>query len=66
MGGSAVTSDMCSAVEKKAKQIADSKQPYERVVVTKEECMALFEANPFKLSIIKCATCQIVTDSNGQ
>ena len=44
---------MSSALEKKAKAIADQKQSYERVVVTKEECLALFRSNPFKMAMIK-------------
>jgi len=53
IGGSAVTNDMSAALEKKAKAIADAKQPYERVVVTKEECEQLFASNPFKLAMIQ-------------
>ena len=52
MGGSAVTNDMSAALEKQAKAIADQKQPYERVVVTKEECQQLFADNPFKAAMI--------------
>jgi len=52
LGASTVTPDMQTALEKKAKQIADSKQPFERVVVTKEECLKLFESNPFKTAMI--------------
>lgn len=44
---------MSAALEKKTKAIADAKQPYERVVVTKEECEQLFASNPFKLAMIK-------------
>ena len=52
MGSTAVTKEMTAALEKKAKQIADAKQPYERVVVTKEECLELFASNPFKVAMI--------------
>jgi len=52
MGSSAVTPEMTTALEKRAKAIADEKQPYERIVVTKEECLALFAANPFKQALI--------------
>uniref|UniRef100_A0A7S3AP41 Probable threonine--tRNA ligase, cytoplasmic n=1 Tax=Haptolina ericina TaxID=156174 RepID=A0A7S3AP41_9EUKA len=52
MGSESVTPDMVSALEKKAKQIADSKQDYERVVVTKDECLELFAQNPFKVALI--------------
>ena len=43
MGANSVTPEMTSALEKKVKQIADAKQDYERIVVTKEECLQLFE-----------------------
>ena len=39
MGSNSVTPEMKAGLEKKAKQIADSKQDYERIVVTKEECV---------------------------
>ena len=52
MGSSAVTTEMTSALEKKAKQIADAKQEYERIVITKEQCLALFDSNPFKRAMI--------------
>jgi len=53
MGQNSVTSDMTSALEKKAKSITDAKQPYERVIVTKEECLQIFANNPFKVAMIK-------------
>ena len=43
---------MRTALEKKAKQIADAKQNFERVVVTKEECLQLYKSNPFKTALI--------------
>jgi len=52
MGTNAVSTDMQGALEKKAKAVADAKQPFERIVVTKEECLKLFEANPFKCAMI--------------
>jgi len=52
MGSNSVDAGMISALEKKTKQITDAKQPYERVVVTKEDCLKLFEANPFKKAMI--------------
>ena len=52
MGSKAISSDMTAALEKKSKQIADAKQAYERVVVTKEECLQLFADNPFKAAMI--------------
>ena len=42
------TIKMIAALEKQATAIAGQKQPYERVVVTKDECLALFDSNPFK------------------
>ena len=53
MGENAVTAEMKGGLEKKAKAIADQKQPFERVVVTKEQCLELFKANPFKVAMIK-------------
>ena len=53
MGDQAVSADMKASLEKKAKAIIDQKQPFERVVVTKEQCLELFKANPFKLAMIK-------------
>ena len=44
--------EQTAALEKKAKQITDAKQPFERVVVTKEECLELFKNNPFKVAMI--------------
>jgi len=52
MGQTSVSSDMSAALEKKVKQITDAKQTYERVVVTKEECLELFKSNPFKKAMI--------------
>ena len=52
MGTTGVSGDMTKDLEKKAKAIADSKQEFERVVVTKEECLELFKSNPFKASMI--------------
>ena len=52
MGSAAVTKEQTAALEKKAKQITDAKQPFERVVVTKEECLELFKNNPFKVAMI--------------
>ena len=49
LGGNTVTGEMIAALEKKVKQIADEKQPFERVVVTKDECLELFSSNPFKV-----------------
>lgn len=52
MGTTGVSGDMTKELEKKAKAIADAKQEYERVVVTKEECLQLFQSNPFKVAMI--------------
>ena len=41
MGAQGVTSDMSAALEKKVKQITDAKQPFERVVVSKEDCLEI-------------------------
>jgi threonyl-tRNA synthetase len=52
MGQTSLSAEMTEKLEKKAKAIADQKQPYERVVVTKEECLQLFGSNPFKVAMI--------------
>ena len=40
------------AIEKCAKSIASSKQKFERLVITKENALKMFSANPFKQAII--------------
>jgi len=47
-------------VEKEVGAIAKSKQPFERLVVTKEECLQMFAYNPFKQAII---TAKVPDDS---
>lgn len=39
-------------IEKAAKKIASEDQKFQRLVLTKEEALELFKANPFKLSTI--------------
>ena len=39
-------------IEKTAKKIASEDQKFQRLVLTKEEALELFKANPFKLSTI--------------
>jgi threonyl-tRNA synthetase len=52
LGGIAVTEQMSAALEKKAQAIVSAKQPFERVVVTKDECLKIFDSNPFKKAMI--------------
>eukprot|EP00475_Leptophrys_vorax_P004136 TRINITY_DN12468_c0_g2_i2.p1 TRINITY_DN12468_c0_g2~~TRINITY_DN12468_c0_g2_i2.p1 ORF type:complete len:791 (-),score=237.06 TRINITY_DN12468_c0_g2_i2:42-2414(-) len=49
----AVSSDHFSALEAFINKIVDEKQPFERLVVTKEEALEMFKYNPFKLDIIQ-------------
>jgi len=50
--GAALTEADYKAVEKEAAKIAKSKQKFERLVVTKDEALEMFEGNPFKTQII--------------
>ena len=52
LGEMAVDQAKMAQLEKKAMAIAEQKQPFERVVVTKEECLAIFDSNPFKKAMI--------------
>jgi len=52
MGEAAVDKEKVGQLESRAKLIVDQKQPFERVVVSKEECLRIFEANPFKKALI--------------
>ncbi|KAK8789994.1 hypothetical protein WA158_006774 [Blastocystis sp. Blastoise] len=53
MGSKAVGDVECKEIEAEAQKIVHNKQPFERLVCTKEEALQLFEDNPFKLSIIR-------------
>lgn len=44
--------DDYKTIEAAAKKITDSKQTFERLVLTKEEALELFGDNPFKVSLI--------------
>ena len=39
-------------IEERAKKIANDKQPFQRLVLTKEEALRLFSYNPFKIQLI--------------
>lgn len=41
------------AIEKKAAQIAKEKQPWHRLILTKEEALQMFAYNPFKVQLIQ-------------
>ena len=52
MGGSPYVEGLKDQTEKRVMKIAAEKQPFERVVVTKEEALQLFAGNPFKQALI--------------
>jgi len=39
-------------IEDRAKKICNEKQKFERIILTKEEALKMFNANPFKVSMI--------------
>ena len=39
-------------IESEVKQVVKKKQPYERLIVTKEEALEMFKYNPFKYQLI--------------
>jgi len=51
-GSEKFTQDNYKKLEDKAKKIASEKQPFERLVLTKEEALRLFDYNPFKIQLI--------------
>ena len=53
MGKGTVSESEYKNIEKKAKQIAKENQKFERIVLTKDECLELFAENPFKVELIK-------------
>ena len=42
----------CTEITKEAQKIVSEKQPFQRLVCTKEDALNIFEDNPFKVSII--------------
>uniref|UniRef100_A0A7S0IKQ1 Probable threonine--tRNA ligase, cytoplasmic n=1 Tax=Calcidiscus leptoporus TaxID=127549 RepID=A0A7S0IKQ1_9EUKA len=53
LGGNPFKPEMGADVEKKVTKICNEKQPFERVVITKEDALQLFANNPFKLAMIR-------------
>lgn len=54
-------------LESRAKLIVDQKQPFERVVVSKEECLRIFEAKPLEpLAQLKSSNRSHMLDSSGE
>uniref|UniRef100_A0A7S2RNE7 Probable threonine--tRNA ligase, cytoplasmic n=1 Tax=Mucochytrium quahogii TaxID=96639 RepID=A0A7S2RNE7_9STRA len=51
--GEGIKEENKKKLEEKAKQVIKEKQPFERIVLTKDEALELFQDNPFKLSIIR-------------
>lgn len=52
MGTKAVGDAECTEITKEAQKIVSEKQPFQRLVCTKEDALNIFEDNPFKVSII--------------
>jgi len=53
MGNYKVSQADYEKIEKEIKKYAQEKQPYERILLTKEEALEMFKYNPFKLQLIK-------------
>jgi len=53
LGANGVDEACKSKLEAAAKKVVKDKQPFERIVLTKEEALLLFQDNPYKLSIIR-------------
>lgn len=53
MGTNSLSEDDYKTIESEVQKITKSKQPFERMVVTKEEALDLFKGNPFKTQIIQ-------------
>lgn len=53
MGEGSVREADYTAMEAEAKKLAKSKQPFERLVITKEQALEMFADNPFKVALIK-------------
>lgn len=53
MGTEALKEDDYKLVEKEVAKITKKKQKFQRLVVTKEECLELFQGNPFKEQLVK-------------
>ena len=52
MGNDSISDADLKAVEKQAQALAKKKAPSQRIVLTKDEALDLFEDNPFKVQII--------------
>lgn len=53
VGTYGVNQDDYEKIENVVKKTVSEKQPFERVVITKDEALQLFKANPFKVELIK-------------
>jgi len=51
-GGNIFSESDYSVIEKAAKKVAESKQKFDRLVLSKNEALELFGDNPFKVSLI--------------
>ncbi|KAJ8601781.1 hypothetical protein CTAYLR_006840 [Chrysophaeum taylorii] len=52
MGDSAISDAEFSEITKAVQKITNSKAPFERLVVTKDELLEMFSENPFKVALI--------------
>ena len=52
MGDTAVTQEAYAAVEAHVSRIQKEAQPFQRLVITKQDALRLFKDNPFKLQLI--------------
>ena len=50
MGDNTVSEDLLKKIDSKALEICKKKYPFERLVLSKDQALELFAANPFKVS----------------
>jgi len=53
VGSEGISDDLTKKLETDAKRVIKEKQNFERIVLTKDEALELFQDNPFKLSIVR-------------
>ena len=53
IGTATIVDEDLKKLESKADEICKKKYPFQRLVISKEEALELFAANPFKVSIIR-------------
>jgi threonyl-tRNA synthetase len=52
MGDHTIPEEDMKRIEAKAQEVCSKKYPFQRLVVSKEEALEMFKANPFKVSLI--------------